>query len=592
MALPPDTQVIDADVLVIGGGFAGAWASLRAAEKGARVVLVDKAHVGRSGCSTMSGGVTTAPFDGEDVTPWAKEFITHGGYMCDQERTFALLEGQRERVKDLVRWGVPIARDDDGRIRRFVSRGMVDVRCLQFTPPAAMQILRREALARGARILDRVFIEELLTSDGEYPTKGSVIGAVGFHVRDGRPFVFRAKQTIVATGPLSMKGTHIVDNDTGDGFALAYRAGARIVDLEFGFGGTFSYLMKDHSIGGYNVALAHGAKLVNARGERFMERYDPVRFERSELNRVVAAFVKEIVDGRGPVFLDFRDCDDSYFNGVSKVRTALDSRVLLSGKVPDPRRFPLPIEPTWGLWNGTRSGVDNDREGRSNIAGLLSAGSCSKNYATGTHGSAGVPTAFCMNTGYWAGEAAARTARDMASPGVAPAAEAIIERMFAPLRRNTGGGVDRIHDALSMMETDVVETIVLNEAKMKDFLAAARHALEEIATARPPDLHELVKLHEARNLAQSCELVYASALDRTESREQFYREDYPLTDDGEWFVWHGVTREPGGGMKFDRVRIPTENVRFRPPQREKHPSALAAIMHGTYDHAVYDRAGA
>ncbi len=556
-------------------------------------MLVDRAHVGRSGCSTMSGGVTTAPFEGEDVSSWAEEFITRGGYMCDQPRAFELLEAQKERVKDFVRWGVPIARDGDGNIRRFMSRGMVNVRCLQFTPPAAMQILRREALARGVAILDRVFIEELLTSDGEYPTKGAVVGAVGFHVRDGRPFVFRAKQTIVATGPLSMKGTHIVDNDTGDGFALAWRAGARIVDLEFGFGGTFSFLMKDHSIGGYNVALAHGAKLVNARGERFMAKYDPVRFERSELNRVVAAFVKEIIDGRGPVFLDLRGCDESYFSGVSQVRTALDSRVLLSGKTPDPRRFPLPIEPTWGLWNGTRSGVDNDREGRSNIPGLLSAGSCSKNYATGTHGSAGVPTAFCMNTGHRTGETAAREAAAMDAPRVSlDRATEIVERMFAPLRRNAGGGVDRIHDALSMLETDVVETIVLNKARLEGFLGATRRALDDIATAKPPDLHDLVKLHEARNLAQACELVYASALDRTESREQFYREDFPLTDDDEWFVWHGVTRGADGAMTFDRTRIPLENAILKPPRREKHPSAIAAIMQGNYDHNVYDRGAA
>ena len=178
-----------------------------------------------SGCSTMTGGVTTAPFDGEDVSSWAEEFIRHGGYMCDQERAFTLLDLQRERVKDFVRWGVPIARDESGAIRRFMSRGMYNVRCLQFTPPAAMKVLRAQCEAAGVQILDRVFIDELLTSDGEYPTRGAVCGALGFHARDGRPFVLRAKQTIVATGPLSMKGTHIVDNDTGDGFSLAYRAG-------------------------------------------------------------------------------------------------------------------------------------------------------------------------------------------------------------------------------------------------------------------------------------------------------------------------------------------------------------------------------
>jgi succinate dehydrogenase/fumarate reductase flavoprotein subunit len=348
--------------------------------------------------------------------------------------------------------------------------------------------------------------------------------------------------------------------------------------------------MKDHSIGGYNVALAHGAKLINAKGERFMAKYDPVRFERSELNRVVAAFVKEIIDGRGPVFLDFRDCDESYFSGVSKVRTALDSRILLSGKVPDPRKFPLPIEPTWGLWNGTRSGIDNDREGRSNVPGLLSAGSCSKNYATGTHGSAGVPTAFCMTTGYVAGETAAREAQHMQMMETPRArVEELCEKMFEPLGRRGAGGVDEIHDALSMMETDVVETIVLDASKLRRFRDAAQGALARAEAARAADPHDLVKLREARNLAQACDLVYASALDRTESREQFYRSDFPLTDDENWFVWHGVTRAAEGGMAFDRAKIPL-GQRFEPPLREKHPSAIAAIMAGDYDHRVYDEA--
>ena len=91
---------------------------------------------------------------------------------------------------------------------------------------------------------------------------------------------------------IAMKGTHRVDNDTGDGVAMAFRAGARLVDMEFTFGGTFNVLMKRYDFPSYNVAVAHGARLINARGERFMEKYDPLRLERSELSHVVAAFAK------------------------------------------------------------------------------------------------------------------------------------------------------------------------------------------------------------------------------------------------------------------------------------------------------------
>src|SRR4051794_22143364 len=175
----------EADVLIIGGGFAGTWAALRAAEVGASVVLVDKAYVSRSGASTMSGGITTCPLDSDDLDVWAEEFITRGGYMCDQRWSYQLLVGQRERVKDYERWGVPISRDEKGNIRRFASRGMVNVRGMQYQPKAAMREMRRRITDLGVKIIDRVCITDLVTSDGCWPTRGAVAGAVGFHVHSG-----------------------------------------------------------------------------------------------------------------------------------------------------------------------------------------------------------------------------------------------------------------------------------------------------------------------------------------------------------------------------------------------------------------------
>jgi succinate dehydrogenase/fumarate reductase flavoprotein subunit len=218
----------------------------------------------------MSGGVTTCPFESDDLDVWAKEFIVHGHYMCDYRWIRRVLEGQVERVQQLSAWGVPITRDERGNIERFISRGMIDVRCMQYKPKKAMETLRRQIIERGVLILDRVHITELLTTDGEYPTRGAICGAFGFNTRSGRCVAIQARRTIVASGPLAMKKQQRVDNDTGDGFAMAYRAGARLVDLEFSVGGTFSILMRHFSFGNYNVAVAHGARLINAKGERFM----------------------------------------------------------------------------------------------------------------------------------------------------------------------------------------------------------------------------------------------------------------------------------------------------------------------------------
>jgi succinate dehydrogenase / fumarate reductase, flavoprotein subunit len=556
-------DILETDVLIIGGGFAGCWAALRAADLKATVTLVDKAYVSRSGASTMSGGITTCPLDSDDLDTWAEEFIVRGSYMCDQRWTYQLLEGQRERIKDYVRWNVPISRNADGSIRRFASRGMVNVRGMQYQPKVAMRELRRQITARGARILDRLFITELLTADGEWPTRTGIAGAVGFDVYTGRFVVIKAKRTIVSTGMIAMKGTHRVDNDCGDGAAMAFRAGGRLVDMEFTFGGTFNVLMKKFDFPSYNVAVAHGARLINARGERFMQQYDPERLERSELSHVVAAFAKEIVDGRGPVYVDLRHVDDSYWTDIAKLHRG--GSILLTDHVPDPKTNPLPIEPTWGLWASGRSGLQVDLGARTNLYGLLAAGSVAKNDATGTHASAGSPTAFCKVSGWHAGETAATESRQSQHPVISRDVLTLLqEQALAPLRRQPARKTsDDLHDDLARLEASVVDGMILNADKLTRMLRITEEVSEATRTCRANDLHDLVKLHEARNVAACSGVVYRSALDRTESREQFFREDFPMTDPA-WFCWHGATLNRDGKVVFDKRGFPTEGARFSP----------------------------
>lgn len=590
MSMADDVIRLETNVLIIGGGFGGIWTALRASEIVDKVILVDKAYVSRSGASTMSGGVTNAPLDDDDLQTWVDEIVVRGSYMCNQDWTWQLLELQRERIKDFERWNVPIVRDAEGRIKRFLSRGMVNVRCLQYNPKKAMEILRARALAQGVQILDRFFISELLTTDGRHPTRGAVAGAVGFNTRTGERLVIRSRTTVMGTGMTSMKGTHRVDNTTGDGMAMGYRAGGRLCDLEFGFGGTFTHLMKDYSFTNYNVSVAHGARLINRLGERFMTQYDPVRFERSELARVVAAFTKEIVEGRGPVYVDLRHVDPSYWDNLHAVSSTKGRNILLADVLPDPRIHPLPIEPTWGLWNGSRSGLKIDIDCHATVPGLFAVGSAAKNDATGTHASAGMPTAYCYTTGYRAGETAAREALDSDLPLVdQPAIEWLLHEAMAPLDRRDGAlTVDQIHDRLAALESSVVESVRLNAGRLQRFAAVAEEMRAAVDETRATDIHDLVKLHEARNLAECALLVYQSSLDRTESREQFYREDFPNTDDDEWFCWHGVSRGENGEPVFDREPIPVEKFTLQPPERYNGPSPIAAMMNGSFDPARFN----
>src|SRR3954471_24262767 len=442
--------------------------------------------------------------------------------MCDQRWTYQLLEGQRERIKDYIRWNVPISRGPDGAIRRFASRGMANVRGMQYQPKVAMRELRRQIAARGCRILDRLFITELLTADGRWPTGTGIAGAVGFDVYTGRFVAIKAKRTIVSTGMIAMKGTHRVDNDCGDGAAMAFRAGGRLVDMEFTFGGTFNVLLKKFDFPSYNVAVAHGARQINSRGERFMQQYDPERLERSELSHVVAAFAKEIVDGRGPIFVDLRHVDGSYWTDIAKLHRG--GSILLTDHVPNPKTNPLPMGPTWGLWASGRSGLQINLGARTNLSGLLAAGSVAKNDATGTHASAGSPTAFCKVSGWHAGDTAARESRESQHSVIAmDVLQRLREQALAPLyRQPTAKTPDGLHDDLARLEASVVNGMILSAEKLMAMLRVTEEVSQTADACRADDLHDLVKLHEARHVATCSGVVYRSALDRTESREQFF----------------------------------------------------------------------
>jgi len=577
---------IDCTVLVIGGGFGGAWAALKAAERIPGVVLVDKAYVSRSGASTMSGGVTTAPQPEDDLDQWVEELSVLGGYEADQDWTRALITDQMQRVADLDSWGVPIVKDAAGVIKRIKSRGMLAVRALQYAPRLAMEALRERADAAGARIMDKVEIVELLTSDGLYPTKGRVVGAIGFDVRTGTPYVIRAKRVILATGPLAIKGFHPVDNDTGDGFAMGYRVGGRFVDMEFATGGTFSFVWAGYRFSNYNIAVGHGARLINAAGERFMERYDPVRYERSELNRVVAAFLKEIMDGRGPVYLDLTHVDDDYWTALDRALAGRPS-ILKSGRIPDPRLHPLPIEPGWSFWNGGKGGLQLDLTCHTSVPGLMAAGGVARNAGVGRHGSAGTPTAWAMVSGARAGVAAAEDALTEDEPELPDGlVDDLLRRMLRPLRDGDLMSMDKLHGEVCDIMGSQMELMCQNEGRIREALVRTRALRDRLDGLRVADVHELVKFHEAKNTLDSFELIYSCMDDRKESRESFYREDYPYTDDGGWLCWHTATRVEDG-ISFDKQEIPFWRYRFRPPRLATYLSPIAAIMRGEYDPAVH-----
>jgi succinate dehydrogenase/fumarate reductase flavoprotein subunit len=590
LAVTREPVVHTPDVLVVGGGFAGTWAAIRAAEMGATVTLADKAVVSRSGASTMSSGVTNGPTRDDDIDAWVEELVRKGNYMVDQRWTRQLLTGQIERLEELERYGDVIFKDERGRFKQYLSRGMVLVRGVQFSPKRAMELLRARAVELGVHIADRMCVVDLLTSDEQYPTAGRVNGGVGFDTRTGQIHVFHAGATVLASGPINVKGYNPIDNDTGDGTAMALRVGALVVDPEFSMSGTFNIVWKNYRvISLFNIGLGHGLRLINRLGERFMEHYDPVRLERSELPLVVAAFVQELIAGRGPVAMDLTGCDDEFWDNLVKARGQANADVLFSPGLPDPRVTPVQIEATRGFWSNGRWGPKIDLDCRTSVPGLYAAGAVAKNDANGTHGSAGVPTAFAMVSGHRAGEFAALEAlgtRRTSPPPAARLAELMAE-IHAPLNRADGISTAEAFDRILALQGTVIENFELDEAQLVRRIADHATAAADFARIRAIDPHDLVKVYEFRNTYRWLGCTLAGMLDRTESRVGFIRRDFPYTDDVEWHCWHGV-RDTGDGYAFEKIPYPREPGDIAPPPPTRYLDPVAAMLNGIYEDGVPD----
>jgi succinate dehydrogenase/fumarate reductase flavoprotein subunit len=192
-------------------------------------------------------------------------------------------------------------------------------------------------------------------------------------------------------------------------------------------------------------------------------------------------------------------------------------------------------------------------------------------------------------SGWHAGETAATESRQSQHPVISRDVLMMLqEQALAPLYRTpTRKSADDLHDDLARLEASVVNGMILNADKLARMLDTTEEVLAAGCTSQASDLHDLVKLHEARNVATCSGVVYRSALDRTESREQFFREDFPLTDPS-WFCWHGATLASDGKAVFDRQGFPTDGVRFTPQVPDTGGlGPIGAIIRGEHEALVH-----
>ena len=278
-------NVIETDVLVVGGGMAGMFAAIKARERGFDITLVDKGYVSQSGGAAFAGGYYNVfnPEWGHDLDAWVEQVSKTGEYVNNREWTEIVLKDSYDRYQDLISWGVEFVKEKDGKLY-FKRRGVL--KTMMMWRGKYMPVVRKQTLKVGVNIMNKIMVVDLLKQDGK------VVGAIGFHTTSGDLYIFKAKATVITTGNNSFKtGPAPIHYWTSDGDAMGYRAGLEITGKEFSFRGNTGMMADYPDWRGHGFANIRFGKLITAEGKKVK---DPT--------------IDEVHAGRAPILLGPRRC--------------------------------------------------------------------------------------------------------------------------------------------------------------------------------------------------------------------------------------------------------------------------------------------
>ncbi len=397
-------NIVECHVLVIGSGGAGTRAAIEAARYG-DVVIMSRSVAGKGGCTPMAEGGFNAVLNPEDCcTLHGEDTMRGGAYLNDPELVKILVEEAPERMKDLVEWGAVFDLTPERKLAQRPFGGQRFNRTCYAgdrTGHEMMMTLIEHLRIENITILHEISAIELLKSGGR------VCGAAGLD-RNGNLVIIKADAVVLATGGASQVYEVNTNCATGNGqgFALAYRAGAELIDMEMvqfhPTGAIRPYDARGRLI--TEAVRGEGGLLKNVNGERFMERYDPERMELSTRDVVARSIATEILEGRGTarggVYLDVSHLPDRYIE--EKLPLMLEQ--FLNFGV-DIRKEPMEVAPTAHHFMG---GVKIDASGATTVPGLFACGEVTG----GVHGAnrlGGNSLADTQVFGKRAGESAGRS---------------------------------------------------------------------------------------------------------------------------------------------------------------------------------------
>ncbi len=545
----PSENVVETDVLVIGGGIAGCFAAIKAKERGLNVTLVDKGYVGRSGSTHMAGGyyMVFNPEWGHDLETCLNAASKIGEYINNRDWTEVILKDSYARYQDLVSWGVSFMEEGGKHVRISTIPPFTNVlmRRREYAPA-----LRKKALGSGVKIIDRIMVTDLLKQDGK------VIGAIGFPMENNDLYVFKAKATVMSAGATSFKPVgHPISFLTGDSCAMAYRAGAEITGKEFR---SWNVTLSEYpAFGrGHAAAWVGTTNFIDAYGEEVG----------SPKNKLEHFFFRDFVvhAGRAPVYWNLDAATPEQIKATQRhiEQYGVSGKAMLDRAGIDLNRGgKIPLVGGAGAGNSQVQGEGIwpiNTECATQIPGLYAAGDClGGNQGNAVYSTTGFGLAGSSVTGTRAGLGAAELAMKTKNPIIDKEELARLKKsLFAPTERKGGFTPQWVTQVFQGFTVPYFIMRIQHGERMQAVLTLIEFMRDHLVPKLlAKDAHELRLAQETKNMILNAEMKLRSAIFRTESRGLHYREDYPRRDDPTWLAWVKL-REEQGKMKVLKEPIP------------------------------------
>lgn len=607
----------DHDVIVVGAGGAGLRAAIAAHEEGADVALVSKLHPVRSHTGAAEGGINAALREGDSWEDHAYDTMKGSDYLADAPAVETFTQTAPEEAIQLEHWGMPFSREEDGRVSQRPFGGLSFPRTTYAgaeTGHHLLHTLYEQVVKRGIKVYDEWYVTQLAVTDHEAPENRDCHGIVAYEIKTGTIAGFKAsKGVIIATGGLGQVYAHTTNAvaNTGDGIAMAYRAGVPMEDMEF-------IQFHPTTLPSTGVLVSEGIRgeggiLYNSEGERFMfERgYASNDGELASRDVVARAELTEINEGRGVndeyVHLDMRHLGEERI--VDRLENIIHLATDFEGV--DPLEEPMPVKPGQHYAMG---GIETDENGATCIDGLYAAGECACISLHGANRLGGNELPQLIVFGARAGRHAASDESASAEIETGPSASIETENMdvsvtvgLSPdstedvvtnggalldaspeevvthvrdqeqerierLMDRDGGNHAEIRADLQESMTDNVN-VFRNEDGLRQTLQDLRECREqyqEVGVSDPSRTFNTDLIHtiETRNLLDIAEALTLGALARTEFRGAHWRENYQERDDENWLK-HTLVAWNDGSPKlyYTDVMLHGEERKYEPKTR-------------------------